>query len=194
MLRIRSHIRSVSGALAAVCLVGACNSGHANTAPPSAALRNRIIPPPHNYALDETPGAVGLMDAKVFSQYGGAEASSKAGFVAGYRMGYINPATNEGISVTVVQFHSAADATAYMQSTIPETLNLAAATHAPYPAVPGAVAVDGTKEYAGAYQHGVVMTRGDYYALIVYVVSAPSSVPVEFKSWVGDEYKRLTQQ
>ena len=172
-------------------LATACSNGGHSGVTPVPQLRYRIIPPPKNYALDKTPGAAGIMTSQLFSEYGGGQSASKAGFVSGYRIGYIDPATNEGISVTVIKFRSPRDATTYMNATVPKTLNLAAATYSPYRSIPGAVAVDGSQEYLGGWQHGVVMTRNKFYALFVYAVAAQSPAPLEFQAWVADEYRLL---
>jgi hypothetical protein len=189
-------VRSLAAAVALTTVAACDSSSHsANPKDPLAVdrilVRRIIKPPTTNYALDTDPGAEGAITPDVFAQYAGGETATKAGYQAGYRINYENPATNEALSITLMQFRSPHDAQAYQQRTAPQTLNLAAATHTPYSAIPGAVAVNGTQAYQGDYQHGVIMTRGDYYCLFVYIVSEQSPTPVEYPGWVSEQYRLL---
>jgi hypothetical protein len=155
-------------------------------------LATRVIPAPYGYSPDTTAGATGTMTAAVFDQAGGSEPAAKAGFVVGYKQNYINADTSEGISVTLIQFSSPADATSYFQATAPRTLSFAAATSTPFAQVPGAIAYAGTKEYGGEYAHGVAMTNGKYYALVVYANVLPGSPPIELYNWAKGQYQLLS--
>jgi hypothetical protein len=155
-------------------------------------LAKRVIPPPYGYSADTTTGATGTMTAAVFDQAGGAGSALKSGFVVGYKQNYVDVQTEEGISDTLIQFSSPADATAYFKNTAPETLRYAAATHAPDSQIPGAVSYSGTKEYGGEYAHGVAMTSGKLYALLVYANAQPGTPPIELSEWAKTQYELLS--
>jgi hypothetical protein len=184
-------------ALATIVLV-ACSSAHGqsgqvsnNTSAAGRALAARVIPAPYGYTVDTTPGAIGQITPALFATFGGSGSPSTNGFVAGYKGNYVSADTGEGISVTLLQFANESAAISYLNKTANKTLSFAAATYKPYPAIPGATEVDGTKAYAGGYDHGVVMTHGPFYAQLVYVTTAPSATPIEFKEWAEAQYNLL---
>lgn len=172
-------------------LLSACGGGNSSSAE-FKKLAGKVMVAPFGYKLDPTPGAVGQITPALFDRYGGDTSPVRAGFVAGFKANYVDESTGEGISVTILQFKSPATARRYLAETAPQTLSYAAATHAPYPPIPGAVAVDGTKPYAGEYSHGVLMVRGDFYAQVVYVNVSDLPAPIELKSWAVAQYDRLT--
>jgi hypothetical protein len=154
-------------------------------------LAKRVIPPPYGYSADTTAGATGTMTASVFDQAGGVGSAVKSGFVVGYKQNYIDVHTLEGISVTLIQFSSPDHAKAYLNATATETLSYAGATRAPDSQIPGAVAYTGSKEYGGEYAHGVAMTNGRMYALLVYLNVQPGSPPIELSEWAKTQYALL---
>jgi hypothetical protein len=185
------------GLLTALFVMTGCSSGGSKVLSTSSALAagsklaERVIPAPYGYAPDTTPGATGTMDAAVFDQAGGSASAVKAGFVVGYKQNYVDASTQEGISVTLIQFASSFDATSYFKSTAPKTLSYAAATSAPFTQVPGAISYAGTKEYGGEYAHGVAMTNGKLYALLVYANALPGTPPIELYDWAKTQYELL---
>lgn len=176
--------------LIAGLLLSACDGGP-STSDVSKKLASKVLVAPFGYRLDPTPGAVGQITPALFAQYGG-DASSRAAFAGGFKANYVHEATGEGISVTILQFRSAASASRYLAETAPQTLSYAGATHAAYAPIPGAVAVDGTRAYAGEYAHGVLMVRGVFYAQLVYVNVLDVPAPIELKSWAVAQYDRLS--
>lgn len=170
---------------------GACSSGPDSSAA-AKKLVSKIIKAPTGYQLDSTPGAVGQISPALFARFGSDPHPSSSGYVAGFKANYINQDTAEGLSITILQFSSTAEANAYLSRTAPTTLSFAAATHQPYPAIPGATEVDGTKAYDGEWDHGVVMARGRYYAQLVYVIADQAPAPLELKRWALAQYAKLT--
>jgi hypothetical protein len=147
--------------------------------------------PPNNYTLDPTNGANGLITPALFSGFGGVGTAAQAGFVEGYKVNYVDTDTEEGLTITVLQFKSPAKASKYLGGSAAKTLSFAAPTSKPFPKIPGALQFDGTKAYDGNFDHGVVMSRGDYYALMVYETTQQVVVPVEFSGWANLEYRIL---
>jgi hypothetical protein len=168
----------------------ACSSGGHKTLT-AAQLTTRILPAPYGYVVDPTPNASGAISPAVFEQYGGAQSSSKLGFVTGFKQNYINNSTYEGLIVTVMEFKSSKDASAYLTQTKPSTLSFAGATIKPFPSVPGAFVADGTKAYNGGYYHAVVDTANRFYFQVAYESPEPSAAPVELPTWAKLEYDVL---
>jgi hypothetical protein len=179
--------------MAGLAALGACSSSASN-APTAAgrALAKKVVPPPSGYVVDATPGANGQITPAVFATFGGARGPSSYGYVAGFKGNYVDRSTSEGISVTILQFKNATGANSYLKTTATRTLSFVAPTYAPYPPIPGAIAIDGTKVSSGNYDHAVAMARGRFYALFVYATTAPAPAPLEFAYWVKDQYTRLT--
>lgn len=173
-------------------VISSCGPGTVSSSAVAKQLARKIILAPPGYYVDTTPGSFGQISPTLFQHYGGGGARAKSTFVAGYKGNYVNSSTGEGISITLLEFRSVADATAYLGDTATQTLSFAAATYSPYPAVPGATEVDGTKPYNGDYDHGIVMSRGKYYAQLVYVINQPASAPSELKLWAEAQYAKLT--
>jgi hypothetical protein len=171
----------------------ACDSGH-KTGPSLLTvhqLTTRILPAPYGYEIDPTPNASGAITQALFNQYGGAGSPSKLGFVAGFKQSYVNPGPDEALIVTVIEFKSSSDASAYFAQTRPNTLSYAAATLKPFPRVPGAFEAEGTKPYNHGYYHAIVDTASNFYFQIAYATPERSSAPVELGSWAGLEYTVL---
>ena len=137
-------------------------------------LTTRILPAPYGYEIDPTPHASGAITRALFDQFGGVRSPSKFGFVAGFKQNYVNPGTEEGLIVTVMEFKSSRDASAYFTQTRPSTLSYAGATLKPFPGVPGAFEAEGTKSYNHGYYHAIVDTANNFYFQVV--VRSPRTV------------------
>ena len=183
-------LHRITAVLAVGILLAACGGGNGS----STTFRNlagKVIVAPFGYRLDPTPGAVGQITRAIFDRYGGDSSPVRAAFVAGFKANYVDDSTGEGIAVTILQFKSRSAASRYLSETAPQTLIYAAATHSPYEPIPGAIAVDGTKAYAGEYAHGILMARGTFYAQLIYVNVSNLPAPIELKSWALAQYNRL---
>ena len=156
-----------------------------------AQLAAHLLLPPTGFAADTTPGASGQMTPELFAGFGGVGSAKSAGFVLGFKQGYINAATEEGLSITLIEFSSPAKAKTYLDQTARHTLSLAASTYSPYSQLPGATEVSGTKTYDGNYVHGVVDSTGRFYFSIVYADPLTSSVPTEFTRWAEIQWALL---
>ena len=191
---LQRKLRPLTAVLLSLVLFGgACSSGGGSgSARAARKLAAKIIPAPTGYLVDTTPGAIGPVTPALFAQFGGVGSPRTTGFVIGYKGNYVNDATGEGISVTLLQFASANAAAAYLSQTASKTLAFAAATYKPYAEIPGATEADGTKAYGGEYAHGIVMVRGSYYALLVYVNEQSGPAPVEINRWAQSQYARLS--
>jgi hypothetical protein len=187
----RRRLTAASGALLAGCvlLAASCSSGPKQLS--GTQLAAKVIPAPYGYQVDGTKNASGYITPDVFDQFGGFGSPSKVGFVAGFKQNYVDYDSEEGISVTVLEFQSRNSATSYLSETANDTLSFASATHKPFHQIPGAVEADGTKPYGGEYSHGVVMTAGRFYIQLVYVTSEPATPPIEFANWAKAQYQML---
>ena len=187
----RGRGRDTAAALLAAALV-ATGCGSSGTPRLSAAqLTTKIIPAPPGFQVDTTPGENGQMSPEQFSQYGADGTASKAGFEAGFKQNYINSGTEEGISLTLLEFSSKAKATSYFKSTEYKTLSLAAPTYAPVSKLAGALEASGTKTYGGNYVHGIADSTGRFYFQIVYADPNTADVPFEFTSWAEAQWELL---
>lgn len=191
----RPRRRWALGAAAAITTsllaLSGCGSGSKSSAV-ARDLAARVIPAPDGYLLDTTPGANGQISPALFARFGGASSAARGSFVAGFKANYVDETTGEGLSVTILDFSSPSAASAYLKQTQYQTLSFAAATYTAYSPIPGATEADGTKVYAGEYSHGVVMSRGRYYAQVVYVNLMPGPPPFEMRLWTKAQYVRLT--
>jgi hypothetical protein len=172
----------------------ACSSGQNLTAPrllTARQLTTRILPAPYGYEVDPTPHASGAITRALFDQFGGVRSPSKLGFVAGFKQNYLNPGTEEGLIVTVIEFTSSRDASTYFAQTRPSTLSYAGATLKPFLGFPGAFEAAGTKPYNHGYYHAIVDTANNFYFQVAYAAPEQSSAPVELGSWAGLEYTVL---
>lgn len=179
-----------------IALAGAaCNSGHSMPAAPALLtirqLTTRILPAPYGYEIDPTPHASGAISRALFDQFGGVRSPSRLGFVAGFKQNYVNSGTDEGLIVTVIEFRSPRDASAYFAQTRPSILSYAGATLKPFPRIPGALEAEGTKPYNHGYYHAIVDTANNFYFQVAYATPEPSSPPVELGRWAGLEYTVL---
>jgi hypothetical protein len=185
-------------------LASACGSSGRSTSggQPSAAatkaaialgskLPSRIIAGPPLFTIDPTPHATGVMTPAVFEQAGGSEDAAKAGFLGGYKVNYLDPTAPDALTITVIEFSSASDAARYFAATAPNELSYAGAVEKADPHIPGAVSVVGTKAYGGEYSQGVVMSRGKFYASVIYVNQFRGTAPAELTTWALREYGLL---
>ena len=154
-------------------------------------LTTRILPAPYGFKVDPTPNASGAITPALFDQFGGSRSPSTSGFVAGFKQNYVNPGTHEALIVTVIEFKTSADATAYFAQTRPSTLRYAGATLKAFHAIPGAYTATGTKAYNHGYYHAIVGTSNNFYYQIAYAAPEPTSAPVELGTWAGLEYTVL---
>ena len=155
-------------------------------------LRALMIKPEVGYQEDATVGATGSITPEAFSSVGGGGSAASAGFVAGYRDNYVNNSTNEALTITIVQFKSASDASSYLHRTVGQTLKGSAPTRQPFAPIPGATEIKATKAYSGEWEYGVVMAHGVYYASVVYVnLIQMASLPLQFNQWATVQYVNL---
>jgi hypothetical protein len=189
-MRRKSILSGFMAALAGIGLISGCGSSGQKTLTGSQ-LTAKIIPAPDGFAVDTTPGESGQLTTQLFSQFGGGEAASTGGFVAGFKQNYVNTGTEEGLSVTLLEFSSSAKASAYYKSTEYKTLSFAAPTYGPLPKLAGAVEATGTKQYNGNYVRGMADSTGRFYFQMVYADPNSSAVPVEFPIWAAAQWELL---
>ena len=181
--------------LAAICALAGCGAPAPVSVPTSLArgakLAAEVLPPPRGYAPEGATGSSGRLTPDAFTHVGGDGPAARAGFVAGYRQNYVDPATREGIAISLLEFSSPGKAAAYLKSTVPATLSGFGPVDRSFPRIRHAVAIDGTRPYAGEWAHGVVVTKGTHYISLVYFLSGPGQAPVEFPYWVQAQYERV---
>jgi hypothetical protein len=176
------------GLVAAVVATGCGGSKKPLTA---AQLAFKVIDAPSGFVVDPTAGASGQITPQLFSQFGGTAVTSATGFVAGFKQNYVDSGTLEGISVTLLEFTKASQASEYLSRTAHQTLSFADATYRPFSVLAGAVEASGTKTYDGNYVHGVVDTTGRYYFQFVYEDAVTNQVPLEFQQWAQIQWALL---
>lgn len=187
-----TRLRSAVAILLVAIAAAACSSGQAGPRLlTTRQLTTRILPAPYGYEIDPTPHASGVMTVALFDEFGGVRSPSKLGFVAGFKQSYLNSSTDEALIVTVIEFKSTKDATAYFDQTRPSTLSYAAATITPFHSVPGAFEAEGKKAYNHGYYTAIFDADNNFYFQIAYAVPEQSSPPVELGSWAALEYAVL---
>lgn len=186
MRRRKLGVTLVAILVTAVSTTG-CSASHR---PPTAGqLAFKVIDAPEDYQSDAT--ASGQITPQLFSDYGGSGVTSTTGFVAGFKQNYVDSGTLEGISVTLLEFKSAAEASTYLTDTAHQTLSFADATYSPVPSLADATEASGTKTYDGNYVHGIVDTTGVYYFQLVYEDPVSNAVPLEFADWAKIQWALL---
>jgi hypothetical protein len=191
--------RSAVPVLLVALATAACTSGHAAAAPTTTAprlftapqLTQRILPAPSGYQIDPTPHSSGAVTKALFDQFGGVRSPTTLGFVAGFKQSYVNPATSEGLIVTVLEFETSADADGYFSETRSSTLSYARATLAAFSSLPGAIEAAGTKAYNNGYYHAIVDTVNNFYFQVAYASPAAGPAPVELGPWSELQYTVL---
>jgi hypothetical protein len=189
-MRCRKIPTPFVAALVGVSLVAACSSSGAKTLT-ALELPGKILPAPNSFAVDTTPGENGQLTPRQFTQFGGGDAAAKAGFVAGFKQNYVDSGTEEGLSITLLEFSSSAQASAYYKATEYKTLSFAAPTYASLPKLAGAVEAAGTKPYNGNYVHGMADSTGRFYFQMAYADPNTASVPAEFPIWAAAQWELL---
>jgi hypothetical protein len=101
------------------------------------------------------------MDAAWFNQHMGTpNLAASLHFVRGYDVTYDTNTGSDSIEVTLFQFATAADATAFKAGYVPGgPINSRSD-----PGIPGADDFDSTSPNQGTYDHGVVATKGTWHS------------------------------
>lgn len=158
-----------------------------------AQLHALMIRPEVGYREDPSAGATGSITPAAFASVGGAPPAENRTFISGFRDNYVNTSTSEGLTITIMRFKTSADAAGYLKTTAGETLTAWDPKVQPFRSVPGAIEYGATKPYDGEWAYGVVMTRGPYYASVVYAnVLQMTTLPVQFSQWATVQYVNLT--
>jgi hypothetical protein len=181
--------KALAATIACALAFAACSSGSKLLS--SRELTTKIIPAPINFSVDSATTASGQMSPQLFTQYDGYEPAQKAGFVAGFTQAYSDPGTEEGLLVTVIEFHTPAEAAAYYQATSHRVLNAAKPTYQPMAKLTGATEAYGTRTYDGNYVHGASDSTGRFYFLLVYEDPNTAEYPTEFSLWADAQWELL---
>lgn len=162
--------------------------------PPATAgeLALRLLPPPPGYAVvPSLMSANGVITAAGFDRDAGAGSAALLGFVEGCEATYAKDATVAFIDIELLRFSSPQNAVFFQQATTSVIVPGESAKQSAFPAIPRAVAVDGTKPADGAYDHVVIATRGSVVMLVEFTTSAGGPAPPDFAGWAEQQYNRL---
>ena len=162
--------------------------------PPAAAqeLASRVIAAPPGY----TPGAGllwpnGLGTRAAFDQVSGAGAASEAGFIGGYEATYESNATEGLLDIQLLRLSSAMNADSLLESSAASVAEGEAPRWSALPAIPDAIAVDGTQAVNGIYDHAVLAVKGSTVMQLDFMSWAPGPAPAGLAAWAKEQYLRL---
>jgi hypothetical protein len=95
-------------------------------------------------------------------------------FIRGYDVTYYSNTNSDSIEVTLFQFATAKDATAYKKGFVPGG---PVSTRADA-SIPGASDYDSTSAHRGTYDHGVIATKGNLAFVIDDATGSAAKVPL----------------
>ena len=121
-------------------------------------LSSQIVPPPLGFSLSQRVEADnGTLTGADFDRYvSDPGAAANLHYLTGYELTYDNNQTRDSILITLLQFATPADASAFQGGFSAG----GPTTSEPGPAIPGADDFDATAADAGTYDQGVIATKG----------------------------------
>jgi hypothetical protein len=154
-------------------------------------LAAKAIPPPDGYAGGPGNGMypTGFITTTVYDQGAGAGSAASDGFLGGYEATY-NDTSDDFIDMQLLRYSSpqeAGQAEGPNLSLLPSD----SAKQSAFPGIPGAIAVNGTKQTYGSYHHEVVATKGPVLMLIIYSIPTSGPMPAALAAWAQQQYAHV---
>jgi hypothetical protein len=142
-------------------------------------LRAKIVPAPSGWALAQGFAVHnGPMSAAGFNRWNStSNLAVQLHYIRGYDVTYYSNTSSDSIEVTVFQFATREDATAFKRDFVPAgPVNSRADA-----VIPGASDYDSTSAYQGTYDHGVIATKGTLAFVIDDATGSAAKVPLVAK-------------
>jgi Protein of unknown function (DUF2510) len=154
-------------------------------------LAAQAIPPPDGYAGGPGNGMypTGFITTTVYDQGTGAGSAASDGFLGGYEATY-NNTSEDFIDLQLLRF-SSSQAAGFSEGPDIGLLPSDSAKQSAFPAIPGAIAVNGTKLTYGDYHHEVVASKGPVLMLIIYSIPTSGPLPADLAAWAEQQYTHL---
>jgi hypothetical protein len=133
----------------------------------------------------------GLGTRAAFDEVSGAGAASEVGFIGGYEATYESNAMEGLVDIQLLRLSSAMNADSLLESAAASVAVGEAPRWSACPAVPDAIAVDGTKAVNGIYDHAVVAVKGSTVMQLDFMSWAPGPAPAGLDAWAEEQYLRL---
>lgn len=156
--------------------------------PVNGGLAAKVVPPPPGFALSQAADVHnGPMSAADFNRWNGtSNLAAQLHFIRGYDVTYDSNSSSDSIEVTLFQFATPADATAFKAGFVPGGPISSRAD----PVIPEADDYDSTSAYQGSYDHGVIATKANLAFVIDEVTGSAAKVPL-VKEMARQQYAAL---
>jgi hypothetical protein len=167
---------------------GATPGSVAGGIPGNGGLGAKVVPAPAGFALSQYADVHnGPMNSAGFNRWIGAgNLAASLHFVRGYDVTYDSNTTSDSIEVTLFQFATPADATAFKVGYVPG----GPITSRADPVIPGGDDYDSTTAYQGTYDHGVLAAKGSLAFVIDDATGSAAPVPL-VETMARQQYARL---
>jgi uncharacterized membrane protein YgcG len=144
--------------------------------PGNGGLSALVVAAPAGFALSRSADVHnGPMSAAGFNQYLGAgNLAARLHFVRGYDVTYDSTTDSDSIEITLFQFATPPDAASFKAGFIPGGPVRSRAD----PVIPGGEDFDSTAAYQGAYDHGVVVAKGNWAFVLDDLTGSAVPVPL----------------
>ena len=144
--------------------------------PSTGRLGTKVVPPPPGFTLAQGVNVHnGPMTPAAFNRWTGAsDLAVQLRFIRGYDVTYYSTTNSDSIEVTLFQFATPADATAFKAGVAPGGPISSRADAV----IPGADDVNSTSPQQGTYDHGVIATKGNLVFLIDDATGSAAKVPL----------------
>jgi hypothetical protein len=167
-----------------------------STALTSTQLGTLTIAAPAGYAFSPTSDdndPVGAISPADFDKLTGkSNLSTQLGYLAAYDTFYNSITTSESIEITIAEFSTVAQATAFFAIARDAQVDpTEAPTSKSVPTIPGAVEIDATKPDDGSYDYIIVATKGSLVCTLDYSNNTAGPPPAELAKWAQQQYSRL---
>ncbi len=155
-------------------------------------LGAQAIPPPNGYAGGPGGGMYpnAFITTAVYDQGAGTGSAASDGFLGGYEATYNNDTSGDFIDIQLLRYSShqdAEEAEGYMSGLLPSD----SAKQSAFPAIPGAIAVYGTKATYGMYHQGLAATKGPVLMLLICSTPTGGPLPADVAAWAQQQYAHL---
>lgn len=139
-------------------------------------LGPKVVPAPSGFTLSQAADVHnGPMSAADFNRWNSTpNLAAQLHFIRGYDVTYDSNTNSDNIEVTLFQFASPADATAFKAGFVPGGPIRSRADAV----IPGADDYDSTSAYQGSYHHGVIATKENLAFVIDEVTGSAAEVPL----------------
>jgi serine/threonine protein kinase len=154
-------------------------------------LAAKAIRPPNGYGGGPGGGMypTGFITTTVYDQGAGTGSAASDGFLGGYEATY-NDTSGDFIDIQLLWYSShqdAQEAEGYMSFLLPSD----SAKQSAFPAIPGAIALYGTKETYGMYHQELTAIKGPVLMLLITLTPGGGQMPADVAAWAHQQYAAI---